>query len=70
MISSGWPSRRSSELTCRPRPALRASACTNTRGIRRGIWVVAPAFMLDLAHEQLNKSDATTAREDAYFGHY
>jgi hypothetical protein len=32
-----------------------------------GIWVVDPAFIVDLVHEQLNDDDATPAREDAYF---
>jgi hypothetical protein len=32
-----------------------------------GIWVVDPAFMLDLAHEQLEESEKTPAREEAYF---
>ena len=32
-----------------------------------GIWVVDPAFILDLVHEQLNKDDATRAHEEAYF---
>ena len=32
-----------------------------------GIWVVDPAFMLDLAHEQLGNGDIGPAREEAYF---
>jgi hypothetical protein len=32
-----------------------------------GIWVVDPAFTLDLAHQQLNDSDTRPAREEAYF---
>ena len=32
-----------------------------------GIWVVDPAFMLDLVHEQLGEGDAAPAREDSYF---
>jgi hypothetical protein len=32
-----------------------------------GIWVVDPAFMLDLAHEQLGGGNTTPAREEAYF---
>ena len=32
-----------------------------------GIWVVDPAFMLDLAHAQLKDDDTTPAREEAYF---
>ena len=32
-----------------------------------GIWVVDPAFMLDLAHDQLGESETTPARDEAYF---
>jgi len=32
-----------------------------------GIWVVDPAFMLDLVHEHIGEGDTTPAREDAYF---
>ena len=32
-----------------------------------GIWVIDPAFMLDLVHEQLKDHDTTRAREEAYF---
>jgi hypothetical protein len=32
-----------------------------------GIWVVDPAFMLDLAGEQMRESDTAPAREEAYF---
>jgi|GEM_PF-3168793 len=32
-----------------------------------GIWVVDPAFILDLVHEQLNNDDRTPAHEEAYF---
>jgi hypothetical protein len=32
-----------------------------------GIWVVDPAFMLDLACEQLREVDTASAREEAYF---
>ena len=37
------------------------------RDFAAGIWVVDPAFMLDLAHEQLGESDTAPAREDSYF---
>jgi len=37
------------------------------RDFAAGIWVVDPAFMLDLAHEQLGKDQSTPAREEAYF---
>jgi hypothetical protein len=32
-----------------------------------GIWVIDPAFVLDLAHEQLGNADSGPAREEAYF---
>ena len=32
-----------------------------------GIWVIDPAFMLDVVHEQIGEGDTTLAREDAYF---
>jgi hypothetical protein len=32
-----------------------------------GIWVVDPAFMLDLVHEQLREVETAPAREEAYF---
>src|SRR5450755_3787431 len=32
-----------------------------------GIWIIDPAFMLDLAHQQLGEEDSAPAREEAYF---
>jgi hypothetical protein len=32
-----------------------------------GIWVIDPAFMLDLVHQQLQDDDTAPAREEAYF---
>jgi len=32
-----------------------------------GIWVVDPAFLLDLVHEHISDGDTTPAREEAYF---
>jgi hypothetical protein len=32
-----------------------------------GIWVIDPAFMLDLVHQQLQHDDRAPAREEAYF---
>jgi hypothetical protein len=32
-----------------------------------GIWVIDPAFMLDLVHEQLREVETAPAREEAYF---
>ena len=37
------------------------------RDFAAGIWVVDPAFMLDLAHAQLDADDTAPAREEAYF---
>ena len=37
------------------------------RDFAAGIWVIDPAFMLDLAHEQLGELDTAPAREEAYF---
>ena len=44
-------------------------AYVHERGVdfAAGIWVVDPAFMLDLVHEQLGESGTTPAREEAYF---
>jgi hypothetical protein len=38
-----------------------------TTPVAAGIWVVDPAFMLDLVHEQLGEGDSAPAREHAYF---
>ena len=37
------------------------------RDFAAGIWVVDPAFMIDLVHQQLGESETTPAREEAYF---
>ncbi len=37
------------------------------RDFAAGIWVIDPAFMLDLVHEQLNDGETVPAREEAYF---
>jgi hypothetical protein len=37
------------------------------RDFAAGIWVVDPAFMLDLVHEQLREVETAPAREEAYF---
>ena len=37
------------------------------RDFAAGIWVIDPAFMLDLAHGQLAEGDSAPAREEAYF---
>jgi len=37
------------------------------RDFAAGIWVVDPAFMIDLVHEQLQDEQTAPAREEAYF---
>jgi hypothetical protein len=37
------------------------------RDFAAGIWVVDPAFMLDLVHQQLSEVETVPAREEAYF---
>jgi hypothetical protein len=37
------------------------------RDFAAGIWVVDPAFMLDLVHEQLGEVETAPSREEAYF---
>ncbi|HEY6395931.1 MAG TPA: hypothetical protein VIX82_00610, partial [Solirubrobacteraceae bacterium] len=37
------------------------------RDFAAGIWVVDPAFMLDLVHEHLREEETAPAREDSYF---
>jgi hypothetical protein len=37
------------------------------RDFAAGIWVVDPAFILDLVHEQLGEGETAPAREEAYF---
>jgi hypothetical protein len=37
------------------------------RDFAAGIWVVDPAFMIDLVHEQIQHDEIPPAREDAYF---
>jgi hypothetical protein len=37
------------------------------RDFAAGIWVVDPAFMLDLVHEQLREVETAPAREETYF---
>ncbi|MGZ4250464.1 MAG: hypothetical protein ACXVUE_19420 [Solirubrobacteraceae bacterium] len=36
-------------------------------GNAAGIWVVDPAFMLELVHQQLKDGETTPAREEVYF---
>jgi hypothetical protein len=36
------------------------------RDFAAGVWVVDPAFMIDLVHEQIQEDDTAAAREEAY----
>ena len=55
------------EMRDRARNGRYAYVHDRGRDFAAGIWVVDPAFMLDLVHEQLGASDTTPAREQAYF---
>ena len=55
------------EMRDRARNGRYAYAHDRGRDFAAGIWIVDPAFMLDLAHEQLGENDMTPAREEAYF---
>ena len=55
------------EMRDRARNGRYAYVHDRGRDFAAGIWVVDPAFMLDLVHEQLGASDTTPAREEAYF---
>ena len=59
--------RITSEVRDRARNGRYAFAHDRGQDFAAGIWVVDPAFMLDLVHEQLNDADETPAREEAYF---
>ena len=55
------------DMRDRARNGRYAYAHDRGRDFAAGIWVVDPAFMLDLVHEQLGESDTTPARDEAYF---
>jgi hypothetical protein len=55
------------EIRDRARNGRYAFAHDRGQDFAAGVWVVDPAFMLDLVHQQLNDADTTTAREEAYF---
>ena len=55
------------EIRDRARNGRYAFVHDRGRDFAAGIWVVDPAFMLDLVHAQLNHNDDTAAREEAYF---
>jgi hypothetical protein len=58
-----------SPAMCATAPATGGYAFVHERGrdFAAGIWVLDPAFMLDLAREQLSEVETAPAREDAYF---
>jgi Domain of unknown function (DUF427) len=59
--------RITSETRDRARNGRYAFAHDRGQDFAAGIWVVDPAFMLDLVLEQLEETDASPAREEAYF---
>ena len=60
--------RITSEIRDRARNGRYAFAHDRGQDFAAGIWVIDPAFMLDLVHEQLTDDDDTApAREEAYF---
>ena len=59
--------RITSELRDRARNGRYAFVHDRGQDFAAGIWVVDPAFMLDLVHEQLGEVDRTPNREEAYF---
>ena len=59
--------RITSEIRDRARNGRYAFAHDRGPDFAAGIWVIDPAFMLDLVHEQLNDGDSVVAREEAYF---
>ncbi len=59
--------RITSDVRDRARNGRYAFVHERGRDFAAGIWVVDPAFMLDLAHEQLREVETAPAREEAYF---
>jgi hypothetical protein len=59
--------RITSEVRDRARNGRYAFVHERVRDFAAGIWVVDPAFILDLAHQQLRDVETTPAREEAYF---
>ena len=55
------------EMRDRARNGRYAYVHDRGRDFAAGIWVVDPAFMLDLVHEQLQDDGTAAAREEAYF---
>ena len=50
-------------------PATAATPSSHDRGpdFAAGIWVIDPAFMIDLVHQHLQDDESAPAREEAYF---
>jgi hypothetical protein len=59
--------RITSDVRDRARNGRYAFVHERGRDFAAGIWVVDPAFMLDLVHEQLGEVETAPAREEAYF---
>jgi hypothetical protein len=59
--------RITSDVRDRARNGRYAFVHERGRDFAAGIWVIDPAFMLDLVHEQLGEVETAPAREEAYF---
>jgi hypothetical protein len=59
--------RITSEVRDRARNGRYAYVHDRGQDFAAGIWVVDPAFMLDVVHQQFGEEDTTPAREEAYF---
>jgi hypothetical protein len=55
------------EIRDRARNGRYAFAHDRGRDFAAGIWVIDPAFMVDLVHHELQDDEAAPAREEAYF---
>ena len=59
--------RITSEIRDRARNGRYAFAHDRGRDFAAGIWVIDPAFMIDLVHQHLQDDESAPAREEAYF---
>lgn len=59
--------RITSEIRDRARNGRYAFAHDRGRDFAAGIWVIDPAFMIDLVRQQLQDDESAPAREEAYF---
>ena len=59
--------RITSEIRDRARNGRYAFAHDRGQDFAAGIWVIDPAFMIDLVHEDLQGDESAPAREEAYF---